>query len=366
MHDKKYKNDSILEQHILNFLNEECFLSRIIEDCIYYYSSDANHFPLKKRNVEEFRIDFDEKSEALLIELKSVSDFLSKKQYDQDHLAAHIFAEEHKIIEYFNYNIKVAYSCTERYVKDSLSLAVTEDYMDNELLKGELAFLSEVLIDLSTFVNQLYAWKQEQYKKMLLAGRIKDEVCLFKDNRHPCAVRRNRSSARDVFQNIQCSINRIQFYDNVDAVPVAMFQIRQAIELRLWEIFGIATICDDNGNLVKLTADKLLCIAGLDKSVNFHAKLSNIKLIHAWTNVYVHAGRSAFYWQIDFAYHYLADFIIMPAIMKDDYEDKLKEELEKNLCKGSYRIRYREHMDLISESDERKRIEFEKRIGIKQ
>lgn len=365
MHGKNYKNDSSLEQHILKFLDEECLLARIIDDCIYYHSNDANHFPLKKRNVEEFRIDFGEKSDTLLIELKSVSDSLSKKQYDQDHLAAHIFAEEQKLIEYFNYNIKVAYSCTERYVKDSLSLAVAEDYMDNDFLKGKLAFLFEVLIDLSTFVNQLYAWKQEQYEKMLADGKIQANVCLFRKDYRPHAWMRKRSSARDVFQNVQCSINRIQFYDNVDAVPVAMFQIRQAIELRLWEIFGISSICDDNGNLVKITADKLLCIAGLDKNVDFHAKLSDIKLIHAWTNVYVHAGRSAFHWQIDFAYHYLADFIIKPAIMKDDYTNALKEELEKNLCKGSYRIRYRERRDLITESDERKRIEFEKSIGIK-
>lgn len=352
----KYDSDKKLEQHIIDFLHEECVLRHIVTDCLYYHTDDPNHIVLKKRNATEFKMNFGEEGNKCLFLLKEISNCLSKKNYSDDHLAAHIFLDEQKAPEYFKYNLKVALGCLENYIKQSIEFVHADYYLDNPSLRGKLAFIAELLMDLSTFVNQLYSWKRAQYKINLEDGKISESKILFKEKALPHAIMRKQSCSLDVLQNVRCSMERTQFYDSVTAVPVAMFQIRQMIELRLWEIFGISSIVDDAGKLVKLTADKLLDIPGLEQNINFHAKLSNIKLIHSWTNVYVHAGISTFTWHIDFAYHYLADYVLKTSIVRDEYVDKLDENLNKNLCAGNYHIKYRKHKNMITESEEKKKV----------
>lgn len=361
---RKYVSDKKLEQHIVEFLYEEGNLRHIITDCLYYHNiDDPNHIVLKKRNATEFKMDFGEESEKCLSSLKEISNCLSKKNYSDDHLAARIFLDEQKTPEYFNYNLKVAHRCLENYLKESKELVCLDDYMDNPLMRGKLAFIAELLIDLSTIVNHLYSWKRARYEIYLKNGKISKSEMLFENTTLPHAIMRKRICSQDVIQNLQCSMRRTQFYDNVTAVSVAMFQIRQMIELRLWEIFGIDSIVDNKENLVKLTADKLLDIPGLEKNVNFHAKLSNIKLIHSWTNIYVHAGISTFNWHIDFAYHYLVDFVLKPSVIRDEYVDNLDENLNKNLCSGNYHINYRTRKDMITVSEEQRKKDFEERMA---
>lgn len=362
---KKYDKDKKLEQHIIDFLYEECNLSSIVTDCLNYHANDPNHIALKKRNLLEFKNDFGEASGKCIISLKEISNCLSIKDYSKDHLAAHLFLEELKISDYFIYNARVACCCLENSVKQSNKLVCTNEYMDNPLLRGKLAFLSELLIDLSTFINQLYSWKRSLYESYRTQGKIdanSEFGRLFMHVDLPHAIMRKRSSARDILQNVWCSIDRYQFCDNVDAIPVTMFQIRQMIELRLWEIFGIDSIIDDKGDLIKITADKLLSIPGLDQNVDFHAKLSNIKHIHTWTNIYVHAGVSGFHWQIDFAYNYLMDFVLKPAVVDDDYTEMLDEHLNKDLICRVYSIKYRKHKDRMTTTEEKRMKNFEKRL----
>lgn len=362
---KKYDRDKILEQNIIDFLNEKSRLGSIVKDCLYYHSDNPNHVVLKKRNVTEFQSDFSASSNKCLELLKSISNSLSSKEYSNDHIAAHIYLDVQKESEYFTYNIRAALFCLMNYLKQSLELVspnnleTADTYMDNPLLQGKLAFISELLIDLSTFMNELYGWKKSQYEIYLKDKKIKESEMLFKCISLPFAIMRKRSSSMDVLQNVRCSIERMQFYDNIDAVPVAMFQIRQMIELRLWEIFDIDYIIDNNRKIIKLTADKLLDIPGLEQNVNFHAKLSNIKLIHAWTNIYVHAGISSFHWHIYFAYDYLLGFVLKPAIVKDNYIETLNEHLSKNLCSGDYRINHKEHNGMMSVTEEQRIKEFE-------
>ena len=88
---KKYDKDKKLEQHIIDFLYEECNLSSIVTDCLNYHADDPNHIALKKRNLLEFKNDFGEASGKCIVSLKEISNCLSIKDYSKDHLAAHLF-----------------------------------------------------------------------------------------------------------------------------------------------------------------------------------------------------------------------------------------------------------------------------------
>lgn len=54
------------------------------------------------------------------------------------------------------------------------------------------------------------------------------------------------------------------YKDDNATIPIVIFQLRQIIELRLLEIFGVRAFITDDGVLEKKTANVLLDIDGLD------------------------------------------------------------------------------------------------------
>jgi hypothetical protein len=95
---------------------------------------------------------------------------------------------------------------------------------------------------------------------------------------------------------------------NIVIEPTAVFLLRQAIELRLLGMFGIASVRYPNGRTVKAPGNFLFAIIKKNKNhINLPVKLSILKKIYEWSNMFVHTGREMWPWEVE-----LAEFLLAP------------------------------------------------------
>lgn len=361
---KHYDDDIILDETIIKAQYEIAEMGSVLTDYINHGVNNVNHIVLVDRRAEEFFHDFSSKGAVFIELINTIRVCLSKKAYKNEHLAAKVFAEEIKCNEYFIYNINVIELCIKDYVKiiSSYSECDDTDFYVHPLLKGKIAFMDEMLYDISEFLEKLYIVKSNYYKNALAEGVVTEKNTLFVTKNRPTRFKRKKSTALEIYQNVRNSMDRYCCYDSICDVPTAMFQIRQAIEIRIWEIFGIKYIGNDTGGLVKITAEALLGMDGLDKGLDFHIKLSNLLLIHKWTNIYIHVGIAEKYWLIYFAAECIKEFVVSKAVANDDYYTTLNDRLEKYVCKNGEHIEWLKEKACISKSQLAEQKAFDERL----
>lgn len=132
-----------------------------------------------------------------------------------------------------------------------------------------------------------------------------------------------------LFQN-KCNYQK---YSNLTLHSTSIFLIRQALELRMRNIFGIEDIIDEKGNY--LYATSLLFIEILSKGfknslIQFPIKISIIKKIFEWTNYYIHNAKIPFIWEIDWA----------QSILKPLFTDNDEIDFKKLLRLNQFFIKY--------------------------
>ncbi|MCK4328593.1 hypothetical protein KAX02_02000 [candidate division WOR-3 bacterium] len=90
--------------------------------------------------------------------------------------------------------------------------------------------------------------------------------------------------------------------------PTSIFLIRQAIELRLKNAFGIDMITDNNGKILRIPGNRFIeLLKDIPNDViKFPVKRSLVMKIHKWSNYYIHAGFIPYTWEIEWA-HYILD-----------------------------------------------------------
>lgn len=364
---KKYNDDKILDETIIKVQYELSSLGSILTDYINHGVCDANHPVLVDRTAEEFIREFSSQGACCIDLIDKIRLCLSKKTYTHEHLAAKAFLDTICCNEYFIYNINIIEICIKDYIDKICNIFATsiEPFYNHPLLKGKVAFMSELLYDVSEFLERLYIAKCNYYRDALKEGIVTEDSVLFVTKNRPNRFKTKKSTAFEIYQNIQNSMDRYFYYDSVCNVPTAMFQIRQAIEIRLWEIFGIKAICDAEGEIIKITADKLLGLEGLETNVDLHIKLSNLLLIHKWTNIYVHIGVTGNYWLIYFAAECIKEFVVLPAVMDDEYYATLNDCIEKYVCKIEKcicRILWSKNKCCLSKSQLKQKETFEKEM----
>lgn len=118
-----------------------------------------------------------------------------------------------------------------------------------------------------------------------------------------------------LFQN-KCNYQK---YSNLTLHPTSVFLIRQALELRMRNIFGIENIIDEKGNYLYATSSlfiEILSRGFRNGLILFPIKISIIKKIFEWTNYYIHNAKIPFIWEIDWAHS-----ILNPLFTDDDTID---------------------------------------------
>jgi len=73
--------------------------------------------------------------------------------------------------------------------------------------------------------------------------------------------------------------------------------IRQLIEVRLRQAFGVYSYIDNNGKLIPLSMSTLFdALDTYKQNIKFPFELSTIYRIYKWSNMYVHSGLKEYSW----------------------------------------------------------------------
>jgi hypothetical protein len=220
--------------------------------------------------------------------------FSTAKEYSETYVADRIFTAE---ISKDDVNIWVQinlYSLikTVKRIKDRL---VGYQQNNKDVPKGQLLFFHEIVFDSIEFLNVGYFY---------LTGQETG------NNTH----RRRNIMSHEIFYNSKSIINRELIQDDIVTIPSSIFFIRQAIEIKLKNAFGISSILNKEGKQQKITADYFLKLVDENSAdIQFPVKKSIIKQIHSWTNYYIHGAVIFYFWHIEWA-HYLLEPLFLPGV----------------------------------------------------
>lgn len=185
--------------------------------------------------------------------------------------------------------------------KKDLKFYRGEDHIDKHVFGDTAAFLYHLLFQILEFTEQ---------------------IASLKENRNY-----NRSNSRkqlrafEVFDLARRLPRYRVYYNDIAQQPESAFLIRQAIEIRTMELLGICSVFNKKSNspikispdaFINLLADKRVLLPG-----NLTANL--IIKIHAWTNSFVHTGRSYYQWQTEYFWEVLSSFIFDEVLIDRDY-----------------------------------------------
>ena len=110
---------------------------------------------------------------------------------------------------------------------------------------------------------------------------------------------------------IECSRNLLyhKLYKNRGDFVVrtsSILLMRQAIELRIKNAFGIEHVFNEADEMIKIPSNIFIDIIRRNNNkIDFPVKTSVILKIHNWTQYYVHGGFSPHLWEIEYAHHVL-------------------------------------------------------------
>ena len=322
--------DEQLEELLVKVQERISKLMSVLNDYIYLDSQSTQHFCHIKRNKKTFYNVLRNSSEALLADIDICQNFICKKIYKQNHLASKAFEMNLQGKDYFVYNIQVIFQSIKKQHEDIQRNKQCKIFKRNEYAIGKCLFLHDMLYDVSEFFDDLYKFKQKEYRKRLQEGIIEEGQILFTKQYRQRARKNKLYSSKDILRASNQIKNRYLYKDDIAAVPVVIFQMRQIIELRILEILGIRAIITDDGLLEKITANTFLNMKNFATDVIMPIEVGTLKKIYTWTCVYVHRGLSGEYWLIDFLYSYLIDFTIENAIMKESFVKTLLERISKH------------------------------------
>lgn len=251
-------------------------------------------------SINKFTIEFASEIKDLLSKIEKINNKIKSNKYSIQHVAQNAFRELNSDIDYFKIQSK---AIEDSLIRQKEKILQHEEF--NSTSRGFVIFLNDTLFDISVFYQKLC-----QYQDIDISNI-------------PKMAKRKKNNSREIFLSSLSLLRKETYINDITSVPTCIFLIRQLIELRLFEIFGIEDIEDNNGNSLKITTDKFLDVKGIDDNVILPKNLTKsiIKDIHKWTNYYIHRGYIWDYWLIEFAQYLLYDFICEDLYIYSPYYD---------------------------------------------
>lgn len=275
--------------------------------------SEYNLLNLLKKQTEISEVDFWKyvfiKFDDYIREIESkIKNFFPRLKsfdsYSDEFIASQIFK-----IEVSGKDLKSLhkYSCvairkTLYRLKDELNSRRELPY-NSDFFKGQIVFMWNTIFNIQEYIETV------------------ESYYLKKNVRYHWSRRQVLSSEIDYLSR---RILRSQFFFNdIAQAPVAVFLIRQSIELKIIEILGIKNINEKVDNsMIKVPADKLFPIfEKRSTDIILPIPYSIIKRIHKWTNLYVHRSKIYDYWEIEWAQHMLKPLFSEATKMRRSYKE---------------------------------------------
>lgn len=263
-----------LSNEIANF---EKYLTRIIT------SKDKFYYDVYKNLFQDYF--------AYLVSIQN-NWFPKRKSYDDNTVAESLFIKIPKFKD-IKLHIKYEFYALLKSTKRINNQIIRQSKKNNRSLSEEITLLLKYVKESVEFVR----WSE---KRLSIQHSFTNSY-FIRGTLHPMEL---YWASLVLFQN-KCNYQK---YSNLTLHPTSVFLIRQALELRLRNIFGIDDIIDENGNYLHATSSLFIEILnqGLkDNLIQFPIKISIIKKIFEWTNYYIHNAKIPFIWEIDWAHSIL-------------------------------------------------------------
>lgn len=241
------------------------------------------------KNVEEFKNKF----KVFLEYLKNLyaSWFPKARDYTDEHLTEEVYAlysKKQKNKVKAKYKMQMLIRSSERVFYEALRSKGSENYIDSHKLKllKEFVFETVEFLDVWSYYisgkNLGYKWR-----KRAIANSV------------------------EIFSAAAMLLKRRVEEEELGGfviIPTSIFLLRQSIEIRLKNAFGVSHVLNQNGKLFKISGNCFLELVEEFKSFfDLPVKFSLIKKIYAWTNYYIHGGFIHYIWEIEWAH-----FILRP------------------------------------------------------
>lgn len=275
---------------------------RIIYDFVYGNNNPSIHICHIERSHEEFVSIFSDKIELLIASIDKINKLISRKKYTDIHLAEQAFFTEYKEPKiYFVFHSQLIEKSLKRQYFRIHPLILDPNSKENDNVIGFLLFLADMIINCSTFYFNLACWKEIDIRE------------------YGYAAMRKTLTAKEIYWNSLAIARRTVFINDICTVPVSIFQLRQAIELRICEVLGIYSMYNEDNQIIKITSEKLFEVNSIEDNYILPLKKSILLNIHSWTNLYIHKGYVDDLWLIDFALNLVDDFICKNIYVRAEY-----------------------------------------------
>ena len=212
--------------------------------------------------------------------------------YKEEHVAEQLFErerEEKDLKSWVQYELYAIIITSQNVFSRVINLSKAEGCSIDLLLKDELKLLEEISFEVIAFLD---------YATFVITGKYAGYGY------------RKRSAANsfELFRASEMFFRNEKIYENCigDFVirPTSIVLLRQAIEIRLKNAFGINVITYENGTILKIPGNFLLEIikTAPEGAIKFPIKLCILRKIHEWTQYYIHGGFIPYLWEIEWAF----------------------------------------------------------------
>lgn len=259
-----------------------------------------------------------------IFELKK--EFGIKKNYSMEHIAEQIFSKKIFDKNMCKMHILTMEIAIKDIYDDLLHLSEQNENLDihNHVIKGKLALLNDVILD----INELI-WKcKESFLNQPQTAK---------------SYRRRLFDSREIFSASKDLLRRYFYYNDISFSSISVFLIRQSIEIKVLNCLGIFSIIDKDKMSKKFKLETLLDFIDKNENIEFPIKKSLLLKIIKWSNSYIHRGLMHYHWEIILVHKVLQPLFTMGVgkttmslngavkINKEYFENKLYEDLLKCL-----------------------------------
>ncbi|NQT66329.1 MAG: hypothetical protein HQ569_01985 [Actinobacteria bacterium] len=218
--------------------------------------------------------------------------FPKAKLYSDEHIAEKLFVKEVSIKDikhYIKYQLfALIQSCKRIY---SSINTYKKDIKNQPQLFDELGLIMEISFETIVFLD----WGEYYIK-----GKQANYGC----------IKRNVLYSIEIFSASKMILRKRLYEKSLGSFvvrPTSVFLLRQSIEIRLKNAFGIETIYYKDGKIYKKRVGELLfkLLKDAKDYIDFPIKISILEKIYKWTNYYIHNGLIPNTWEIEWAQYIL-------------------------------------------------------------
>lgn len=236
-------------------------------------------------------------------ELDNLNKEFNKKKYEDEYIISLLYSnpiiKKSQIKLFCRLNIHVAFKQFKSLTKYKLT---TENKLDYRKIKLHKEIIKDYIFDLIPFVHSLKRDKEPNY--IFLDGGKNNNISTFELYNNSCRLLYNSTFEKNIL-------------DNKLSYNLALFSLRQALEIKFKGVVGINDICDENLESPKIRHDFYPNFIIRNKTL-FKSPYNNLKyllMIYKWTNYYIHYGLMPRIWDASFAIHYSGE-IFSPSEFK--------------------------------------------------